>query len=280
MTEENKFLFPGEAVGLPEEDNNQSSNIGLPESLIALIDADSFSYVISYNNREESEEVMVVLAVDTAIKDILTMCKTRRYIGFIAGNNKTIRYDLASIKPYKGTRTTEAPEWLVKWGPVIKKRLIEEHKFFTTDRIESDDALAILSNSLGIDQTILCSNDKDMKQIPGYHYYMPKREIQVVSPEEAAYNFWAQMITGDGTDNIMGIPRKGEAAVPKLIGTKEAPFCDPDKFQQLVFQEYINVLGPFASKTFTENYMLLKLRTSWPFNYPKELIPTDILIAR
>lgn len=267
----------GDYSQLNQEDNlklgldNVVEQVEFPQDLIALIDADSLPYVISYEHRETppEEEVMVILSVDSVITEILEACKTKKYIGFLAGDFKTTRYHTASIAPYKGKRAP-LPEWYTRWAPVVKKRLVEEHNFHHTYGIESDDALAIIATEIGTDKVIICSNDKDMRQLPGYHFDLGKRKNIIVTPEEAAYNFWEQMIKGDGTDNIKGIPKHGDAAVLKILGKKDEPSIPIEQFQSTVFMAYVSALGVMASHYFAENYSLLRLRRNWPFNYPEE----------
>jgi len=58
--------------------------------------------------------------------------------------------------------------------------------------------------------TIIVSNDKDLKNTPGYLYSSMKDELYYVTPEYAEHHFWMQMVIGDTVDNIPGIPRRGK----------------------------------------------------------------------
>jgi len=54
--------------------------------------------------------------------------------------------------------------------------------------------------------TIICSIDKDLDMIPGWHYHFVKQEKYFVTENEARDWFYCQLLTGDmGSDNIPGL---------------------------------------------------------------------------
>jgi len=81
------------------------------------------------------------------------------------------------------------------------------------DRLEADDVLGLLQT----DDTILCSTDKDLDQIPGHHYNWRSESFYKVDEETAYYNFWRQVLSGDPTDGYYGIPRVGKKTAVKLL---------------------------------------------------------------
>ena len=90
--------------------------------------------------------------------------------------------------------------------------------------MEADDAVAIRYNE-DPDNHILCSNDKDLDQVPGYHYCTKNRNSYFVDPEAAQFLLYKQIISGDATDNIPGArgygPKKAEKALEGLETEKE-----------------------------------------------------------
>jgi hypothetical protein len=59
--------------------------------------------------------------------------------------------------------------------------------------------------------------------IPGWHYN-PVKDITMYQPiRDANISFWKQVITGDRTDNILGIPGLGPKAADRIIDP-----CDGD----------------------------------------------------
>lgn len=131
---------------------------------------------------------------------------------FITGDGN-FRYDIATIKPYKGNRINAHK-------PVHYKELREylEHLgAFKTYGMEADDAVSICAASRNYDESILIAAvDKDLWTVPGMHYNFQKDEWSDVSLAAARLNFYRQIITGDVTDNIGGCFRAGKKAASQL----------------------------------------------------------------
>lgn len=74
---------------------------------------------------------------------------------------------------------------------------------------EADDELGIAMSSGMWEHPVLCTKDKDLDMIPGWHYNFSKtkkeRGVYFVTEIEANRNFYTQMLTGDSTDNIPGM---------------------------------------------------------------------------
>lgn len=64
---------------------------------------------------------------------------------------------------------------------------------------------------------VICSLDKDLKQIPGHHYNWRRDEFDFVEPIEGLRHFYRQLLTGDRTDNIFGIRGIGTVKSGRLI---------------------------------------------------------------
>lgn len=157
---------------------------------------------------------------------------------FLTGEGN-FREKVAVTKPYKGNRD---PLHKPKWYKEIKEYLIRYWNAEVVDGIEADDSLGIIqmeaynynkskhsrrgdprdiqaacSGMHGGKGTIICSNDKDMSQIPGWHYDFTKKNKYWVSEEEADRWFYIQLLAGDPTDNIPGIPGVGIKTAQKLL---------------------------------------------------------------
>lgn len=76
---------------------------------------------------------------------------------------------------------------------------------YLTCGIEADDELGILQTS----ETCIASIDKDLLQVPGWHFRMKRiwdeSELIFVTEEEAWLNFFKQCLTGDSVDMIEGV---------------------------------------------------------------------------
>lgn len=75
------------------------------------------------------------------------------------------------------------------------------------------------------DDYIICSIDKDLDTVPGWHYNWPifNREgrIYFVEPKEAMHIYWISVLTGDAADNIPGLKGIGPKKAEKfLVGCK------------------------------------------------------------
>lgn len=110
-------------------------------------------------------------------------------------------------------------EWLVtEWGASV------------SDGNEADDELGIAQTGSDPGTTVICSLDKDLRQVPGYHYSWEitgtsplglqwKKEAAhlVVSEQEGLFNFYWQLVMGDAADNVPGYDGKMRAKVPKFL---------------------------------------------------------------
>lgn len=110
---------------------------------------------------------------------------------------------------------------------LIREYMIKHWDAEVYDDLEADDAVAMdtlnFQETCGMNSVILASIDKDLNQVPGWHYNY-QRELDLkspalyfVTPEEGRKCFFRQMLTGDATDNIKGIPRVGDATADKML---------------------------------------------------------------
>ena len=67
--------------------------------------------------------------------------------------------------------------------------------------LEADDVICMLQDK----NTYIISDDKDLKQIPGYHFDYSTNSLYEITNEQAIYNLASQLIKGDSTDNILGL---------------------------------------------------------------------------
>lgn len=102
--------------------------------------------------------------------------------------------------------------------PFIREYITKNYPFKLKPRLEGDDILGIQATRMK--NTIVISLDKDMKTIPGTHFHLGRRELFIVSPEEADYNHMLQTLTGDTTDGYAGCPGVGPVTAKKLLDGK------------------------------------------------------------
>ena len=102
---------------------------------------------------------------------------------------------------YKGHRNRKKP---CGYRRVITQ-LSNEYQVIRMPELEADDAMGIYATANP--DNIICSPDKDLRQIPGRLYTMS--ESLTITPEEGARWHLIQTLAGDQTDGYGGVPGIG-----------------------------------------------------------------------
>lgn len=106
--------------------------------------------------------------------------------------------------------------------PLVYSPLVEWMKEFYPSKVfegvEADDVLGIVATIHAADKPVIVSEDKDLKQIPGY-IYNPKKDVRprLITEEEADHNFYIQLLAGDVTDNYKGCPGIGAETAEEFL---------------------------------------------------------------
>lgn len=123
--------------------------------------------------------------------------------------------------------------------PVLRKLAVAEDLAIEATNCEADDLIRIWAEEARAsgDDFIICSIDKDLRCIPGMHYFMHKGKERLVevTEEEARMNYYIQLLRGDPTDNIPGVPGIGEVKAAKAL----AGCVSEEDFQEVVVSHYI-----------------------------------------
>ena len=91
--------------------------------------------------------------------------------------------------------------------PALKEYLQQQWKFTYIPELEADDLVSVYHDPL---KTIICSPDKDvLYQNRVHNYNYGKGEFVEVDENDALRFLWKQVLMGDSTDGIMGIPKVG-----------------------------------------------------------------------
>jgi len=118
-----------------------------------------------------------------------------------------------SIQPaYKGHRNRKKP---CGYKRVINQ-LKDEYRVIIMPTLEADDSLGIYATKHP--GNVLCSPDKDLRQIPGQLFDM--NETMSVTPEEGAKWHLIQTLAGDQTDGYAGVPGIGVKRAVSLFEEK------------------------------------------------------------
>ena len=110
--------------------------------------------------------------------------------------------------------------------------------------MEADDAMGIAQYSnhamTGSRQwSVVCTIDKDLNMIAGQHYNWNKSDggLYYQADEDCNRFFYRQLIMGDATDNIKGIPKMGAVAASKAIPDE---MTNVDEMYTVVRNMYFN----------------------------------------
>ena len=190
---------------------------------LAIIDADSMIYIVAYKFRTKKIANMVKINLNQFISELLNEVKATHYVGFYGSSDKVgipnFRY---SIDPEYKKNRPETPDFITKWRPTIHQEMTDRWGFMSVAGIEADDAVGIAKAKYEneYDEIVIITADKDLKQIPGtIHFDMNKHKSTAMDVLSANRFFAEQMLKGDTTDNIKGLPGIGPKKAADLVET-------------------------------------------------------------
>lgn len=144
------------------------------------------------------------------------------------------RHKIATRAEYKGNRSGERP----KNYHAIREHLTTHWKAIVTEGEEADDRLGILMTKDA--NSVCCSIDKDLMQLPGWHYNFTTGELVLIDQRQGDMNFYAQVLSGDDVDNVPGLKGIGKVkAMKALVGTYNALDC-----WEICLGMYVGQFGP------------------------------------
>jgi 5'-3' exonuclease len=108
--------------------------------------------------------------------------------------------------------------------------------------------LGIWQTKYGPEDSIIISIDKDLDQIPGLKYNWVKDVGYNITPEQGYYNLCMQIMSGDSTDNIPGLPGIGPGKAAKALHGMEDPYSQ--------MREVQNMYAMHSGKEDWEEYLL------------------------
>jgi hypothetical protein len=251
----------------------------------ALIDADIFQW--EFGNGTDSEGVIqpwpfIQARVQSRISGIMEATGADSYQLYLTSDDKSnFRYEVATIQPYKGNRKgKEKPHYYQQ----IRNFLKDHRGAIEVHGMEADDALAIeqykdysvvksacntgdwedhrsgFMYESEIASTVICSRDKDLNMVPGYHYSwgagnkIKEKEMWWTDELTGLRSFYKQLLTGDSTDNIPGLFGVGKSS--KLINRVDDAASELECYD-VVFPEYLKRFGSYAEQFIIENGRLL-----------------------
>jgi hypothetical protein len=190
--------------------------------------------------------------MDEMLNDIVLETQINDMRIYLSGKNN-FRYDVAVTRPYKGNREGKVkPIHLSHCYDYLRTK----YRAITVDGYEADDAIAsdMVQNS-----AVHCGIDKDIQQIAGRHYNFVTKEMIVVSDAQAKLNMFRQICTGDGTDNIPGLPLIGEKKAEAAISDYVTAAADAYSLYEEVCAKKLPDVD--VDEYFNEQSDLIELRT-------------------
>ncbi len=110
-----------------------------------------------------------------------------------------------------------------------KEILFNEYYSKKVPHLEADDIMGLGASS---DKAIAVTIDKDLKGVPGWHWNPDKQDKpEYISEYDADKFFACQIVAGDPTDGIPGLPGKG----PKYFEKEILQFDHEDWFQEILW---------------------------------------------
>lgn len=127
------------------------------------------------------------------------------------------REGVATIKPYKGNRDKAHKP---VHGPAIREYMKKHYDVNVSEDEEADDVVGYEHYAMYLrdpQSSIIVTVDKDIDMIPGMHYNFVKEESYYVTDDQADKYFYLQLLKGDSTDNIPGLPKVGDKTAAKML---------------------------------------------------------------
>lgn len=136
------------------------------------------------------------LTGDTNFRDdLVTYYKENR-----ADSPKPYHYD--AIKDYL----------INKWGAVV----VEGQE--ADDKMAQEQWKDFIASPKDMDcETVICTIDKDLDMVPGWHYNWRKDVLYWQDMAPALLFFYTQLLTGDRVDNIQGVPGIGPKKAEAIL---------------------------------------------------------------
>lgn len=173
--------------------------------------------------------------VDTIISNILIATDASDFTLYLTGENN-FRYNI--YPEYKQDRLYKP---VPRHRKAVQEHVLRNWNSVLSDGCEADDLLGVAQCKLPPYTTCISSIDKDLNQVPGYHYhpgikrkqvYIREPHFYTVTPEEGLRFFYMQLLCGDATDNIKGAPgigpKKAEAILEGCSTAREFyEACEP-----------------------------------------------------
>lgn len=193
---------------------------------VVHIDADFLAYMVSY-----AEDVSILEMqenCDTMVEKMRLMSGAEKTMLHLTpkGSDKGDRYNIALLKEYQGNRKDKPKP---KFLHMIREYMHKERGAILCTDCEADDSMATYQYEQIRNGTphlsVIATKDKDLTMVPGLQVNWDTGEMTDTKDDPFGWimlddtkstkkvrgrgwkYFWAQLLMGDGADNIQGIPK-------------------------------------------------------------------------
>ncbi len=192
--------------------------------------------IVKERDLEPLENCLHILK--TMIHTILDEVKPEAYELILSDPDYNFRKDISQTTEYKGNRVQPKPTYMEE----MKEYLINQWGALVTSNIEADDYIGITQCELlneGDTGCCICTIDKDLDMIPGLHYNFVTGEFYEMDQFDSLMCFYSQVLRGDSTDNIMGIPGVGEKTARAILADAKTE----EELYKATLQAYANYVA-------------------------------------
>jgi hypothetical protein len=207
---------------------------------------DFMIYSVAFSAKDASEQIAKNRLTEWLTEIVYMQLDCDDFKAHLTGSTN-FRNNVAVTHPYKGNRKDVVrPEHF----DALRKHA-ERLGATVSVNEEADDTVAIESTKA---YYWIVHVDKDLNQLPGWHYNPVKSEEYYVTEDEGNYSFYLQLLTGDRTDNIVGLKGIGPVKAAKILGD----LVDEQDLYSAVVKAYKDAGEPI--ERILENGQLLWLR--------------------
>lgn len=230
----------------------------------ALIDLDPIVYQyadMKYPDGRHVPAYVTSMYAENKIKQIVSDAGADTWVGYLTFGPDNFRLSIATIKPYKGNRIGKEKPYHYDY---LRGYLSDLSNVRMVFGMEADDALSIEQTKAEEGTTIICTLDKDLDMVPGWHYRWSKGLVEEIKPwfqttVDGLRCFYKQLLTGDSVDNIHGLfgvgPKSAYISALDEMDNEEA-------FVNHVRGLYRKWYGNYGDKFMSENGKLLWMKRS------------------
>ena len=238
-----------------------------------IIDADIVAYRSAAGTEGQTQEDTknkVDVLMNYIVNETVVFPTEDNLECYLTGSDN-FRYDVAKTAPYKGNRKdVPKPSNL----PAARAYLQKKWGSVVSHGEEADDLIGIAATRNDPETTVVCTIDKDMLQLPCWHFNFVKNEWKYVGVEDGNKFFYTQILTGDSADNIKGIFRVGPVKAGKIL----EGLTTEKQMYEACLEAYLEVKldnpdikYPFEKMAWAEERVLENARLLWLRRYENQM---------